>query len=107
MADHALTVRVYRFDPTRDQEPHYDSFEMPYDEQQTIMGVMKYIAEHHDSSLAFRESCRIGNCLICTVKVNGRKVLSCRETLKDFEGDELVLEPAAEESVIRDLVCTM
>ncbi len=100
-----MKVKVFRYDPAHDREPHYDTFEIPYDEQETIMGVLKQIAEHHDGSLAFRESCRIGNCLICTVKVNGRKLLSCRETLKDFEGDELVLEPAADDQVIRDLIC--
>jgi len=102
-----LKVKVFRFDPTRDAEPHYDTYEVSLDEQETIMGLLKHIVEHQDPSLAFRESCRIGNCLICTVKVNGRKVLSCRETLKDVASDELVLEPAAEGQVIRDLVCDL
>jgi succinate dehydrogenase/fumarate reductase iron-sulfur protein len=102
-----LSVRVFRFDPSVDVEPYYDSFIVPYDEQETLLGVLKYIVEHHDPSLAFRESCRIGNCVICTVRANGRRMLACRQTLRDLGTDELTIEPAYQDRVIRDLVCEM
>lgn len=106
-AGDSITVRVFRFDPGVDAAPRYDAFQLPYDEQETIMGVLKTIAERFDGSLAFRESCRIGDCLICTVKVNGKRLLACQRTLKEFDAAELVIEPADEDKVIRDLVCVV
>lgn len=105
--DRYVTIKVFRYDPSVDKEPHYDSFRVRYDEEETILGVLKYIVEHDDPSLAFRESCRIGNCGICTIKVNGKGVLACREILKNFDTPEMVLEPFHQDRVIRDLVCHM
>jgi succinate dehydrogenase/fumarate reductase iron-sulfur protein len=102
-----IRVQVFRFDPDVDEAPRYDVFQVPYDEQETVLGVLKTIAERFDGSLAFRESCRIGDCLICTVKVNGKRLLACQRTLKEFDADELVIEPADEDKVIRDLVCVV
>jgi len=100
-----VRVKVFRFDPSVDAEPRYDTFEVPYDDQETILGVLKYIAQHHDSSLAFRESCRIGNCVVCGVKVNGHGATACRKILKEFDTRELVVEPSRLDHIIRDLVC--
>ena len=102
-----VTVKVFRFDPAADSKPHYDTFQVAYDEGETVLGVLKSIAKYHDPGLAFRESCRIGNCAICHVKVNGKPVIACRKTLKEFETRELVLDPFNEARVIRDLVCLM
>jgi succinate dehydrogenase/fumarate reductase iron-sulfur protein len=102
-----VSVQIFRFDLSVDAKPHYDTFRVPLDEEETILGVLKYVVKHHDPSLAFRESCRIGNCMACNVKVNGKGVVACRKTLKDFGGGKLVLDPVSEEKVIRDLVCTL
>jgi len=105
--DFYVTVKVFRFDPSVDSEPRYDSFKVSYDEEETILGVLKRIAKDHNPSLVFRESCRIGNCSLCTMKVNGKGILACRKPMKDFGKVDLVIEPLHREKVIRDLVCTM
>lgn len=102
-----ISVRIFRFDPSVDAKSRYDTFQVPFDEEETILGVLKYVVKHHAPSLAFRESCRIGNCMACNVKVNGKGIVACRRTLKDFGRDELVLDPISEENVIRDLVCSL
>ena len=102
-----LTLRIFRFDPSVDSKAHYDTFQVPYDEEETILGLLKYVVEHHDPSLAFRESCRIGNCTVCTIKVNGKGVIACRKTVKDFGTHELSFDPIHEDKVVRDLVCVV
>jgi succinate dehydrogenase / fumarate reductase, iron-sulfur subunit len=105
--DLTVNVKVFRFDPSIGPTPRYDSFKILYDEEETILGVLKKIAKEQDPSLGFRESCRIGNCTICGMKVNGKGVLACRKPLKDFGKVDLVIEPLHGEKVIRDLVCDM
>ena len=102
-----ISVQIFRFDPSIDAKPRYDTFQVPFDEEETILGVLKYVVKHHDPGLAFRESCRIGNCMACNVRVNGKGVVACRKALKDFGRDGLVLDPISEEKVIRDLVCIL
>ncbi|HUL29314.1 MAG TPA: 2Fe-2S iron-sulfur cluster-binding protein, partial [Thermodesulfobacteriota bacterium] len=98
-----ITIKVFRFDPSMDPKPRYDSFTIPYDEEETILGILKRIVRDHDPSLVFRESCRIGNCSLCSMKVNGKGVLACRKPMKDFGKMDLVIEPLHQDKVIRDL----
>ena len=102
-----VTIKVFRFDPSVDPKPRYDSFTIPYDEEETILGILKQIARDHDPSLVFRESCRIGNCSLCSMKVNGKPILACRKPMKDYGRTDLMIEPLHRETVIRDLVCLM
>ena len=103
--DGYIMIKVFRFDPSVDAKPRYDSFQVPYDKEETILGILKYITQRHDPNLGFRESCRIGNCGICSIKVNGKGVLACRKALGEFNTQELVFDPLHENKVIRDLVC--
>ena len=62
---------------------------------------MRYISAQLDGSVAFYLSCRLGICKECMVKVNGKAKLACTEIVT---GD-IVLDPVAENSVIKDLIC--
>ena len=95
-----VKARVFRYDPEKDKEPHYDTFEVPYFERMSVMGVLTYIYENLDRSLAFYESCRIGRCYGCTVRVNGKASLACRT----HAVKEMTIEPPAKVPVIRDLM---
>ena len=61
-----MNVRIFRFDPSVDTEPHYDSFsvEVSAEEKMTVMGLLEYISKHFDSSLSFfsHSACRHGIC---------------------------------------------
>jgi succinate dehydrogenase iron-sulfur subunit len=100
-----ITVKIFRFDPSVDSEPCHKSYEVPYDAQETILGVLQYISRHYDPSLAYRESCRIGNCKGCMVRVNGTGVVACRKTLKELGQDPVILDPISKDKIIRDLIC--
>jgi succinate dehydrogenase / fumarate reductase iron-sulfur subunit/fumarate reductase iron-sulfur subunit len=56
-----------------------------------------------DSSLGFRYSCRVAMCGTCAIRVNGRPTLACQQPITS-ETDELLLEPLAGFTVVRDLV---
>lgn len=95
-----IKVKLYRYDPSQDNEPRYEDFQVPVEEQETILGVLEYIRENIDPSLAYRDSCAYGCCAICIMKVNGKNVLACTERVKY---DELVIEPVRADRVLRDL----
>jgi succinate dehydrogenase/fumarate reductase iron-sulfur protein len=97
----AYSVKVYRTDPINPQHFWYDTFKVPYESGQSILGVLKYIYETYDPGLAFYHSCRIGKCTGCHVKVNGKARLACT-TVAD--GKDLVIEPLSGYPIIRDLV---
>ena len=83
------TVKVYRYDPSTQKEPYYDTYEVPFDEQNSVLQVLTDIREQQDPTLAVRESCWVGCCLICTFRVNGRSKVTCRTRMEK----EMVIEP--------------
>ena len=94
------TVKVYRYDPSTKKEPYYDTYEVPFDEQNSVLQVLTDIREQQDPTLAVRESCWVGCCLICTFRVNGKSKVTCRTRMEK----EMVIEPLKKERVVRDLI---
>ena len=66
-----------------------------------MTNVLRYVSAQFDGSVAYYLSCRLGICKECMVKVNGKAKLACTEIVT---GD-IVLDPVAEDSVIKDLIC--
>jgi succinate dehydrogenase/fumarate reductase iron-sulfur protein len=95
------SVKIYRTHPGDNSQHRYDTFTIPYQMGQSILGVLKYIYENLDSSLAYYDSCRIGKCTGCHIRVNGKTRLACTTVAN---GEDLLLEPLAGFTVIRDLV---
>lgn len=94
------TVKVRRFDPSKDKEAHYDTFTIPLTENLSVLGALVYIYENLDSSLAFYYSCRDRKCGGCTVLVNGKAVLSCNVPAQE----NMTIDPLPKRKVIRDLL---
>ena len=94
------TVRIYRFDPTRDNDPRYDTYtDIPYKES-TVLDVLRYIQENVDSTLAFRWACTRAFCRSCAMIVNGKPALACILTAER----EMTIEPHKKFPVIKDLI---
>ncbi len=102
-----MSLRVFRYDPDKDNLPRYDEFELscgPYDQ---LLDALDRIKENQDSSLSFRKSCRHGICGSCAVRVNSRPVLACKTSmfqLRQQYGAKLTVDPLAKNRVLRDLV---
>ncbi len=102
-----ITFKVFRFNPAVDDLPHYESYVMEVKKDALVLDILNRIKWEFDGSFTYRRSCRHGICGSCSIRVNGKVVLSCKENvfeLTDIFGDLLVLEPQNKQKVIKDMV---
>ena len=102
MEQKTIKVKIKRSTMGR-EDVRMDSYEVPLEEKMSVFNVLEYIGNSLDTSLAFYASCRIGKCMGCTLRINGKRGLACTTIA---EGD-LELEPDDRYPVIRDLVVDM
>ena len=102
MAEKTITVKVFRFDPSLDEEPHYQSYEVPIIEGMSAMNVLDYIYQNLDGTLAYYDhaGCSLGICSRCAGRINGRAGLFCQTLVTE----DVCLEPASTSRVVKDLV---
>jgi succinate dehydrogenase / fumarate reductase, iron-sulfur subunit len=99
--------RVFRFDPERNLDPHFDKFHVPVKRGMTVLDGLSFIVEELDPTLAFRASCQAGECGSCALHINGRYRLACRTLITDLEAWEITVRPLAHLTVLKDLVVDM
>src|SRR5436305_4636226 len=99
-----IEVRVQRYDPDKDEKPHYQTFEVPYKDDWVVLDAILHIKDELDGSLSYRWCCRMGICGSCGMNVNGYPKLTCSTHLRDYRGKRLTVEPLSNFPVIRDLV---
>ena len=92
-----MRVTVARSDPDA-----RSSFVVERFDPMTVLDLLLAIQRREDASIGFRYSCRVAMCGTCTVRVDGRTVLSCQEPVP--ARDEVRLDPLAGLPVVRDLV---
>lgn len=97
--------RVFRY-RRGDPGSRFDTFDVPIDEQATVLDAMKWIQLHADPTLSLRHSCFHASCGTCGVRVNGREALMCVTAVQDL-GREITVEPLANIPVLADLVVDM
>lgn len=103
-----FNLRVFRYDPEKNTDPHYDTFTVDYREGMTVLEALLWVLENKDASLAFRYSCREAICGSCAMYVSGAYKLACRVQVKDaLEGDTVTVSPMPHMRVIKDLVVDM
>jgi succinate dehydrogenase / fumarate reductase iron-sulfur subunit len=96
-----LKCRIFRYDGQG--RPGWETFEIPVARGMTVLDGLAYLKEHHDSSLAWRSSCRMGICGSCGMLINGRPQLACQTQMLELKAP-IILKPLQNFSVIRDLV---
>ena len=97
-------LKLFRFDPGIDLAPTYKVYEAPYESYTTVLDLLEYINEHEDP-FSFQRECKTFKCGSCTVNVNGRPVLACKEKVQNLRGDKpLVVEPLSCFPLIKDLL---
>jgi succinate dehydrogenase / fumarate reductase iron-sulfur subunit len=99
-----LRFDVLRFDPTKDQLPHFQSYELPDLKGITVLEGLYYIIENIDPSLAFRSSCREAVCGSCAMHINGLYRLACETNIDQLKSRPITVRPLAHSAIIRDLV---
>ncbi len=102
----SITVRIQRFNPDVDSEPHLEAFEVEAQPGMTVLDALQDIKATVDGSVTFRRSCRHAICGSCAAEINGRHMLMCETPLADAAGPEgqVTVGPLRYLPVIKDLV---
>ncbi len=104
MSEQMITVEVLRYRPEQDNEPFWQSYEIPYNPSMSILEALTYIKDHLDGTLSYRWSCRMAVCGSCGMMVGGVPKLGCKSFLRDYYPNPVRLEPLANFPIERDLV---
>jgi succinate dehydrogenase / fumarate reductase, iron-sulfur subunit len=107
-----VTFKVLRQSPG--QPATWQYYPLTIAPSTTILDSLNQIKWHQDGSLAFRKNCRNTICGSCSMRINGRSALACKENvgqeLARLTPDrpwEITIAPLGNLPVIRDLVVDM
>ena len=100
-----LEVRIWRGGP---EGGKFQVFEVPREENQTILDVVSWVQQNAEPALAYRFACRVGMCGSCAMTVNGRARWTCRTHVqKVARGGRLDIAPLKNLPVLKDLATDM
>ena len=102
MSNKMIQIKVFRFDPAKDDEPYYQTYDVPLEPGMSVMDALDYIYQHLDGTLAYNDhaGCSLGICGKCTARINNKPGLVCQTPLSD----SVVLDPLNKDKVLKDLV---
>jgi succinate dehydrogenase / fumarate reductase iron-sulfur subunit len=109
---------------TQDSSPRIQSYQLEVEPGTTILECLNQIKWEQDGSLAFRKNCRNTICGSCSMRINGRPALACKENvgneIKRLDAiaalsnapatktiPEIAITPMGNFPVIKDLVVDM
>ena len=98
-----ISIECLRYNPETDSEPRYQSYDVPFTDDMSVLQGLQYIKDHLDGSLTFRWSCRMAICGSCGKMIDGQPLLSCQTFLRDFYPGPIRVEPLNHFPIVRDL----
>lgn len=101
-----MKVEVVRYNPEVDIAPHSAFYEVPYDEQTSLLDALGYIKDNLAPDLSYRWSCRMAICGSCGMMVNKVPKLACKTFLREYTKG-IKVEALANFPIERDLVVDM
>lgn len=97
--------------------PYFQTFLLDVEPGLTILDCLNRIKWEQDGSLAFRKNCRNTICGSCSIKINGRSALACKENVgseltrfaqfAETGIPEIAIAPMGNFAVTKDLVVDM
>ncbi|MBE9014448.1 succinate dehydrogenase/fumarate reductase iron-sulfur subunit, partial [Pseudanabaenaceae cyanobacterium LEGE 13415] len=95
--------------------PRVESYLLDVEPANTILDCLNRIKWEQDGTLAYRKNCRNTICGSCSMRINGRSALACKENIAsevarfapDAEIPEMTIAPMGNMPVIKDLVVDM
>ncbi|MCY6489694.1 succinate dehydrogenase/fumarate reductase iron-sulfur subunit [Leptolyngbya sp. GGD] len=92
-----------------------ESYSLEVEPGTTILDCLNRIKWEQDGTLAYRKNCRNTICGSCSMRINGRSALACKENVgsevarfaPDAEIPEITIAPMGNMPVIKDLVVDM
>lgn len=103
----ANTFRVHRYDPEMDEDPEFESYDVPVSDSTSVLDGLFHIQEDLGENLSFRFSCRQGVCGSCCMEIDGQARLACQTPVTDLDGDSVTVRPLYNLPVIKDLLVDM
>ena len=107
MTEETVVLEVTRYSPGEGARPHFQRYEIPYQDDWVVLDALNYIKDEVDGSLTYRWSCRMGVCGSCGMMVNGEPQLSCAAFLRDHLPGPIRVEPLDNFPIERDLVVVL
>jgi succinate dehydrogenase / fumarate reductase iron-sulfur subunit len=110
MALSSVTLKLRRFNPETDAEPHWQSFEVPVQPGDRLLNTLMHVKGYLDGTLTFRRSCAHGICGSDAMRINGVNRLACKVLVKDLvtkDGGTISVEPIKGLPVLKDMVVDM
>jgi succinate dehydrogenase / fumarate reductase iron-sulfur subunit len=101
-----VTLKLRRFNPELDTEPHWESYVVPAEPNDRLLDLLHYVKWQVDGTLTFRRSCAHGICGSDAMRVNGVNRLACKVLVKDLP-DTVTVEPLKGLPVEKDLLVDM
>src|SRR3989442_30062 len=103
-----VIVKIRRFNPEVDTEPHWESYEVPVQPGDRLLNLLTYVKGYVDGTLTFRRSCAHGICGSDAMRINGVNRLACKVLVKDINPEKpITVEPIKGLTVLKDLVVDM
>jgi len=81
IATQIMQVRFNILRQATDVAPHIQSFALEVETETTILDCLNRIKWEQDGTLAFRKNCRNTICGSCSMRINGRSALACKENV--------------------------
>jgi succinate dehydrogenase / fumarate reductase, iron-sulfur subunit len=104
-----VILKIRRFDPERDEAPHWERYEVPFEPSDRVLDALHFVKWNIDGSLTFRRSCGQGVCGSDAMRINGSNKLACKILISELAdpGDEISVEPIKGLPVNKDLLVDM
>jgi succinate dehydrogenase / fumarate reductase iron-sulfur subunit len=105
-----LNVEIKRYNPDEDEEPHWESYEVPAEPLDSALSLLLHVKWHEDGTLSFRKSCAHGICGSDAMQINGENKLACSVLVQDLVGEDaedgstITFAPLPSAPVIKDLI---
>ncbi len=102
MSEKTIQINVFRYDPSRDESPYYQTYTIPLEQGMSAMNALDFIYQNLDGTLSYYDhaGCALGICGRCAGRVNGKSSLLCQTTITG----NTVIEPVSKNRVLKDLV---
>ncbi|MFN8435290.1 MAG: succinate dehydrogenase iron-sulfur subunit [Anaerolineales bacterium] len=101
-----VTVKIFRYNPEKDQRGNYVTYKVEADPNDRILDVLEHIKGKTDGALSFRRSCAHGVCGSDAMRINGRNRLACKTLIRDV-GENITVEPILGLPIKKDLIVDM
>ncbi|HUG94663.1 MAG TPA: succinate dehydrogenase iron-sulfur subunit [Pleomorphomonadaceae bacterium] len=98
-----VELRIRRFNPEADEEPHWESYALQAEPSDRVLDLLHQVKWFQDGTLTFRRSCAHGVCGSDAMLINGRNRLACAVLVRDA-GASISVEAMRGLPVVKDLL---